>query len=123
MKEQVSNQINDDFREQFTKIENREDFFDYKQVLHKELSSGRPRFDLLFEYGISRLPKDDNGVRPNEPLAYFFLIVSEINGVPRDLRSLAIDAMLYCESDKDTVVPTSFEKIKKDYTEIQNQLL
>jgi hypothetical protein len=57
----------------------------------------RKRLSVLLRYGMYRLP--DNEKRPDDALAAFFLVISELRVSSRPVRIFATKCMEYCESE------------------------
>lgn len=88
----------------------------YIDFLLRELSNEAVSTGNIFQYGLERLPSVPNG--PDMKLATFFLMLSEIEDVPRNVRSFALDLMIYCENAPDEpyslrpgLIPKEYEKI------------
>ncbi len=80
------------------------------------LAGEAPDIRGLLEYGMMHLPDDDR--RPDMALSTFFFFISEIVLVSNELRSFALDCMIYCETDtfdgtaKKGTLEKEFDKIK-----------
>lgn len=66
--------------------------------LLNRLASGTTTVRNLIDYGIQNLPEDK---RPDMALAEFFLVVSELKGLPTEVQDLAVDLMIYSETESD----------------------
>jgi len=72
--------------------------------------------DLIFAYGMRNLPQEKE--RPDSAVSSFFYIVSEIKDLSRDMRDLAMDAMVYAEND--SYFPTeSYRELQNRYTHLK----
>jgi len=60
----------------------------------------QPDIKLLFKYGVSKLPKLENH-EVNLDLGTYFLILSEIRNLPKELSDFALDLMTYCQNGVD----------------------
>ncbi len=63
--------------------------------LIKELSLERPQYLDLFARGMTHLPVPAQGGRPS--IAAYFLLLSEIEGLPDEARTFALQASAYAQ--------------------------
>jgi hypothetical protein len=80
------------------------------------LALDNPSMLDVFEYGLSHLPNEEE--RPNNLLASFFFFISEIKALSPEARSVAMDCMVYCETDVDDGI-TKRETLEKSYKKIK----
>jgi hypothetical protein len=85
--------VPDDFREELARIVASGILGRHWAVLLEGLRHGRPA--PLFLYGMEQLPTDD--ARPDDALAAFFIVLSELGICRPELRILATKCMEYCE--------------------------
>jgi hypothetical protein len=88
----------------------------YEATLIEALKEPQPNISMLFRYGLDRLP--DDASRPDRALATYFLCLSEIKNADADMRDLAMDAMVYCENDDDTLVIRNAMQLRARYQEL-----
>ena len=88
--------VSDEFRADMRRLLGGGALGDHRQALIASLSS-RARLAFLLRYGMDRLPPDQR--RPDDALAAFFLVVSELRTCPRVVRTFATRCMEYCESE------------------------
>lgn len=88
--------VSDEFRADMRRLLGGGALGDHRQALIASLSS-RTRLAFLLRYGMDRLPPDQR--RPDDALAAFFLVVSELRTSPRVVRIFATRCMEYCESE------------------------
>jgi hypothetical protein len=81
---------------------------------------GEPDIIRLFRYGIERLPSDD--ARPDDALAAFFIVLSELQSCSAELRILATKCMEYCETDPMDGWSDPLSKLKESYADLADQL-
>lgn len=78
----------------------------------------RRRLGLLLHYGMHRLPADDR--RPDDALAAYFLVISELKTCPRSVRILATKCTEYCESEARDGWSDSLADLKRAYAALTN---
>ena len=69
----------------------------YLSPLLNSAGHSRARLNQLLEHGMSNLPQGRK--RPDEQLAAYFVVISELRVCHRDLRNFAIECSEYCESE------------------------
>lgn len=112
--ERAADRVEHSFREEFLSLAADNPNLAY---VVKALSAGRPGARELFEVAVRRLP--GRGRRPDSSLAAYFLILSELKDIPEEARSFAIDAMVYCETDTDELVPRGYEALLWEFDEVR----
>lgn len=63
------------------------------------LASGATSVRDFIDYGIQNLPEEES--RPDMQLAEFLLVVSELKGLQKEVQDLAVDLMVYSETEVD----------------------
>lgn len=121
MKINFRDKINENFREDFDKISKSEGFAEYFDVLNNSLEDNSLDIKELLDFGIFRLPNKNS--RPDNVLASYFIVISEIIDIPPEVRDLAMDAMLWSESGEDEVVIKNDSELKLYYNEKLRPLL
>jgi hypothetical protein len=104
--------LNTDIHETFLNILKRGALEAHEELLLDSLARKPVPLDVLFEYGLHRLPEDDK--RPDMALKAYFFVLSELRDIPKELMSLATDAMVYAETDSDFPSQTRSE-IRAEY--------
>jgi hypothetical protein len=87
----------EDFRDELERILDRRTLGPHVQALLDAVRNGPPNVGELFRYGMEQLPPDAQ--RPDDSLAAFFVVVSELGPCPAELRIFATKCMEYCESE------------------------
>jgi hypothetical protein len=88
--------VSDEFRADMRRLLGGGNLGGHRQALLAFVSR-RERLDFLLRYGTDRLPPDRR--RPDDALATFFLVVSELRACPQPVRIFATKCMEYCESE------------------------
>jgi len=83
--------------------------------LLETLGSEEKPLASIFAYGAQKLPKEEE--RPDLAIKVYFYIVSEIQELPPEMRSFAIDAMVYAENTADFPTET-YEDLQERYTQM-----
>jgi hypothetical protein len=84
-----------------------------------DLKGGQPDLAGLFAYGMAHLPRERR--RPDDALAIFFTIVSEIAQCPADLRDFATRCSEYCESDARDGWSDTLAELKSLYRDLRSR--
>jgi hypothetical protein len=116
---QITAKINSGFSKELLHIAER-DNNKYIDLLLCELALPEVSTMKLFRYGMDNLP--ENTMRPNMELSTFFLVLSEIKGLPPDASSFAVDLMVYCENDPDGPDSIRPDLIQSEYQRIKPML-
>jgi hypothetical protein len=101
--------INPDFRREFDDIIVSEHGNPHINFLLRELAQDKMSTRKLFQYGMDHLPEILK--RPDMKLSTFFLVLSEIEDLPSDASSLALDLMVYCETEPE---PDGYASLRPD---------
>jgi hypothetical protein len=80
----------------------------------------RPNLRELLHYGMSRLPLGDS--RPDDALAVFFIVLSELRHVPAELRVFVTKCVEYCESEALDGWSESLPQLRKAYRALLRHL-
>src|SRR5437016_2466803 len=105
--------VEPEFSDEFERLFADGVFGSHGKCLADELTRRPIDFWKLFDHGMDALAKLRE--RPDLPLASYFLALSSLTGIQRTLEDLALDAMVYCESDEDVVTPDTKEGILARY--------
>lgn len=116
----ILNRINDSLHPELKEMfYSKEDLpAQYKQKLFEVLNDDNSSYKELFDFGISQLPNE----RKHEPdygLSNYFLVLSELKGVSKETRDLAMDAVVYSEvEDAQLTTVKDGASLKEAYKEI-----
>jgi hypothetical protein len=89
--------VPEDFRAELHRILSGGTLGPHIGTLLAAVQDGRPNLRELLRYGMERLPSDD--LRPDDTLATYFMVLSELGQCSRELRIFATKCVEYCESD------------------------
>lgn len=87
----------EDFQHEFERILEGGALGVHAKALAEAFKLGQPDLRGLFSYGLACLPAEH--LRPDDGLATFFVVVSELNRCPWELRIFATKCVEYCESE------------------------
>jgi hypothetical protein len=102
-----------DFRADLKRILGGDALGIHLQVLLRSARRGPPNLSELFQYGMKRLPPDAG--RPDDSLAAYFIVLSELRHCSLKLRIFATECTEYCETEALDGWSRSLSELKATY--------
>lgn len=97
----VFNIVKEDFHQELRELLHSSQITqEQKDVLEKEAQKAHPDYEALFDTALTWFKQQNSFERLK--LSHFFLVLSELKGLPRSVYDFAMDAMLCCESEEET---------------------
>lgn len=112
--------VSEDFRAELQRILNGGALDAHMSALLAAVRGGQPNLRKLLRYGFERLPPDD--IRPDDALATYFVVLSELEQCSQELRLFATKCMEYCESDASDGWSESLPELHAAYDVLIRQL-
>ena len=112
--------VAEDFQAELERVLGGDALGAHVNALVHSFRTGKPNLAELFAYGMAQLPSDDR--RPDDALATFFIVVSELNVCTPDLRIFATNCMEYCESDPLDGWSESLPELRQAYEIFKHEL-
>ncbi len=108
--------LSDDFQTEFNDILARKGLGRFENFLVSELLKEKISLVALFDYGYDTLV--NHASVDQHDTATYFLVLSELKGIPHTISDWCLDATVYFENDSDFPVPSKKNALVATYEKI-----